>query len=183
MLRRTIETLGAGIAVYVLMAACSGSGGAGQPQAAAGSSSVAGSDGSGGLVGTGGEPGDAGMMADVMNPVPDAMAAAGAGNGDCGCEPYVPPEPTVVTADCDIEGSNGSMFAEVAFPGRTKEQLATVHVVVTYPTDIADRYPASALAGYDTQLSTLFVRDGYVATNCGSIASNFVGESVTFVLP
>jgi hypothetical protein len=196
MARRILETLGAGVVVYVLMAACSGSGGGnkGAPVAAsvAGMPSAGGQEGQGG-VSAGGEPGAAGEvanagMAGLLSPVAGASAQAGGATGAvCDCpeppEPYVPPEPTVVEAECDIVGPSGTMFAEAAFPGLDAGDLTNVVAVVTFPHTIASKIPTSAPDGYYTQLSTVFVRDGFAATHCGSSGNEHVASTVTFVLP
>jgi hypothetical protein len=180
MIRKALEWLGGSVLVYVLVAACGSSGGSGHIV------SGAGGEGSGGVQGAAGETEDGGLMGDVMNPVPDAMAAAGAGNESCECprvDPYVPPEPTIVEADCDIVGGSGVMFAEAAFPGKSSDDLARVIALIEYEYNIATKYPASAPAGYAAQLSNIFVRDGYAAASCGSSGQDHVATRVVFTLP
>jgi hypothetical protein len=183
MIRRALEWFGGSVLVYVLVAACSStSGGGGQPV-----SMGEGGDGSGGVQGNGGEGVQGGRDGGIMNPVPDAMAAAGAGNdgdGSCECpDPYVPPKPTVVEAECDIEGPSGVMFAEAEFPGKTADELASTTALVEFPHDIASKVPTGAPDGYAAQSANVFVRDGFVATNCGASGNDHVATRVVFTLP
>lgn len=168
MIRRTLETLAAGCAVYFLMAACSGSGASHKPSpvAMAGDTGDGGHNGGGGLSG-GGEPGVAGDfgMAGVLNPVAGASAQEGGSSSTCECEPYVPPEPIVVETECDNEyAGSPTMWAKASFPGKTAEELAGVVAMVTYPDDLQGE------DGHNTVLSAAFVKDGSAIVSCGSVA-------------
>ena len=186
MMRRALEWFGGSVLVYVVAAACSSSGGS-KPSPVV-DSGMGGEQGTGGVQGAAGE-GIAGERdGGLMNPVPDAMAAAGAGNETvCDCpappKPYVPPDPIVVEAECDITGGSGVMFAEAEFPGKTAEELARVVAFVEFDYDIADKFPASAPAGYPVLMSNVFVKDGFAATSCGSSAQEHVASRVIFTLP
>jgi hypothetical protein len=124
--KRSLELFGGSVAVYLFVAACGSQGGFApkrEPVANAGTGGVAaGAEGLGGMVALGGQPGagsaqDAGagrgnagrgvagegMAGTIMNPVPDASAQEGGAPVVCDCpepEPYVPPEPEVVTVPC-----------------------------------------------------------------------------------
>jgi hypothetical protein len=180
MIRRSIETLAAGCAVYVLMAACSGTGGgpAGQQSASAGMAQSGGHDGQGGV--SAGATAAAGM-AGLLDPVAGASAqVGGAPGGVCDCpDPYVPPEPVVVEAECEqVEGSP-LMWAEAAFPGMAAQELAPIVAVIKYPAGLYNDWPP----GYTQLASTVLVTDGAVAVGCGAVATPATyAESVTFIL-
>jgi hypothetical protein len=121
-------------------------------------------------------------MEDVMNPVPDAMAAAGAGNGSDNCEcpdPYVPPKTITVDADCDtqIDGSS-SMWAIGEFHGKTAEELSRVRALIKYPVDLY-KEPE----GFLYVNTPAYPKEGAVAVACGNVsAPGSHAESVTFIL-
>jgi hypothetical protein len=180
MFKRSLESLVAGVCVYAAMAACSGGGTAGSP---------AGVGDAGGPVATeGGQParGGAKSVAEAGesmagSPVPNAMAAGnGGGEGECGCQPVEPKEPTVVEAECET-GATGtpSVFAVAEFPGKTALELAHVVALIEYPAGI-QKWPS----GFVTQLGTPIVQDGSVAVGCGSTSAPGANAvRVRFVLP
>lgn len=175
MFRRALETLAAGFAVYALMAACSGSGARSSDGGTSGMANAGGYGGQGGVFAEAGTPGDGG----IMSPVPDAMAAGG--SGSCECEPYEPPEPTIVEADCEAQDGSPAKFAVAEFPGKTADELAHVLALVEYdPADTAD-FPSSYPAGFGIQVGVPYVKDGWAAVQCGSTQISAV--SVSFVLP
>ncbi len=192
MIRRTIETLAAGCAVYFLMAACSGSGKnhSADPVAAAGMTS-GGHDGQGGDDGQGGvangAAGESGAgEPGVMNPVAGASAQeGGAPGGGCECEPYVPPEPIVVEAECDIfHDPSNSHWAAIDRPVLPSSVVFSVEVFVEYPTDFGTQFPGSYIPGsYTIQRAyNVLFSDDSIATQCGTTSgTNWVGEKVTFV--
>lgn len=172
-----LKTLGAGVLVYLVMAACSAAGTSRQNlKGAGGSAGQAATGGAGGVPGgTGGMVADSGLdaladavgdalsdaAADAVNPVPDADAA---------------PASQVVNAPCDIR--DGSLyFAEAAFPGKQATELASVVAVLNWSKVL----PPKDL-GYTRQLRPYtLVADGKVAVMCGQDADR--PDSVDFVLP
>ena len=140
--REIVRTLVGGCVVYVLMAACAGSEGAGR----------GGGNGSGGASGGG---------------VTDPVAGAQAG------------EPTVVTEKCTKQGELDGMpilYAEHAFPGRSLDELAGVHVYAHL------LQSNRVVPGYEYSVSAPQLAEGKVAVFCGY--ANAPGlDSVTFVLP
>lgn len=177
MLRRTIETIGAGFVVYVLMAACSGTGQSPGRQHATAGASTGGQDGSGGLS----EPEDAGLLEDVANPVPDAMAAGGGVTAPtCDCpEPYTPPAPVIVEAECDtIAEGTPTQFAVAEFPGKSAEDLAGLVAQVTYPDGL---YHWGQ--GFNTMMVTPIVKDGAATVGCGAVGKpDTLATRVVFIL-
>jgi hypothetical protein len=208
----SIKLLAGAAAVYVVAACAGGAeraasretGQAGAQASTGGASDAAEAGGApGGETVTG-----AGMagLAGLLEPVPVAHAAgasgvAGAvatgGNNQptggqatvCDCPPpYEPPEPEVVTVGCDVDvpdptaSSQTWHYAVAAFPGRSAEELVTVHVSLTYADDPGPILPA----GFTDRIVLPIVRDGAVAANCGSTIAGVRSTratSVTFVLP
>ncbi len=180
-MRKALEWLGGSVLVYVLMAACSGTGatsksGPGASVGSGGGVANGGHDGQGGLGGGAtGDPGDAG-------PVPNASAQVGgsSGSGGCVCEPYVPPAPTVVEAACDQQfAGSPSMWAVAEFPGKTVDELAGVRVLVEYPPALYSWPP-----DYEFQTGGYVVRPGFVAAGCGTVSAPATHAlSVRFILP
>jgi hypothetical protein len=63
------------------------------------------------------------------------------------------------------------MYAEKAYPGRTIAELARVVVLVqTTPLDLQ----GSTAGTYSMAHAATWVRDGYVAANCGGSVALFV---------
>jgi hypothetical protein len=185
MLKRSLESLVAGVCVYAAMAACSGAGGPGSP---------AGSGDAGGPVATeGGQPARGGAPSTSAagedsglagSPVPNAMAAGnGGGEGECGCQPVEPQEPTVVEAECDVEIANSAtLWAVAEFPGKTALELARVVALVEYPETarVAYKWPA----GFASQATSTMTQDGSVAVSCGNQTQPTLSATrVRFVLP
>jgi hypothetical protein len=165
-MKRILETLGSGVVVYAIVAACSGGadhvagsdGGATAPDSGSAASGGVGGDtgvsGSGGSsVGQGGGLLDA--MADaIVNPVPDAMAQDGAG----GAGPVAPAPPVVVERDCDIPAWSRH-FAELEIDG-TVEELAQVLTLIDLGTD--QGYPA----GYQIVRGGMALKPGAIVVQC-----------------
>lgn len=147
-MNQAFKLLAGSCAVYVIMAACSGGSGGRSPISSAGSSS----GGHSGAQGAGGSN-DGG-------PVPDAMAAAGAG--------ATGPQVDTVTCDKTFAGVSG-VYAEKSYPGRTVAQLATLHVI--------GQFAASNSVATHQQLAA-DLSDGVARVYCGPTYS-----SVIFVLP
>lgn len=183
MIRRTIETLAAGCAVYVLMSACSAaSAPKNEQEAAAGTVSSGGQRWQGGV--SGGVPGAAGDlgMAGLLDPVAGASAQVGGAPGMCDCpDPYVSPEPVIVEAVCLPQAGSATKFAVAEFPGKTESELQGMIALVKYDPEGTADFPASFPAGFGTQIGLVYVKDGSAAAQCGS--SQFSAETVTFVLP
>jgi hypothetical protein len=186
MLKRSLESLVAGVCVYAAMAACSGAGGPGSP---------AGSGDAGGPVATeGGQPARGGAPSTSAagedsglagSPVPNAMAAGnggGGGEGECGCqpaEPTEPKEPTVVEAECKQMPGLASMWAVAEVPGATDVDLSKVVAIVQYPEGVNKTPP-----GFDSYAATVYLKDGAVATACGPVSTpGLQATRVRFVLP
>jgi hypothetical protein len=182
MLKRSLESLVAGICVYAAMAACSGGGGPGATKQAgdAGGPVVL----EGGQPATGGAPhqADGAGMSNAGSPVPNAMAAGG-GEGDCGCAPVEPKEPTMVESECDVEvAGSPSLWAIAEFPGKTALELARVVPLIEYPE--AARVSYKWPTGFVSQVSNVLVQDGSVAVACGSqTVPSLTAVRVRFVLP
>jgi hypothetical protein len=179
MLKRSLESLVAGICVYAAMAACAGGGASdstGRSGEAGGPVAL-----EGGQPSMGGAPPqpDAAGMASAGSPVPNAMAAGG-GEGECGCAPIEPKEPTIVEAECET-GASGtpSLFAVAEFPGKTTAELARVVALVEYADGI-QKWPS----GFVTQVGSPIIQDGSVAVGCGSTSAPGANAvRVRFVLP
>lgn len=154
-MRRFLEALGSGVAVYGLVAACSAAGASGTGERAS--------------VGTGAGAsfrpygGSGGAAEASASPVPDARAESPGG-------------PLAVEALCDkSDGDQG--YAEALFPGRTADDLAFVASVATLATG-----SASAPHGYSKSVNPPLVGDGRVALSCGPVAAPWF-SSVRFILP
>ncbi len=136
-----------GTAVYVLAVACSG-----------------GSAGGGGFVDAMadalGAGGSGGFLADVLtDPVDDAKAA--------------PPE--IKEGQCTDNGG-GNYYAEIAFPGRTVNELARATALLHSAT--------SQPSGYDwAQAAGMSIRDGSVRVYCYSSSGSYTVDLVRVVLP
>jgi hypothetical protein len=81
----------------------------------------------------------------------------------------------VATEICDKKTPDGKLsYAEHAYPGRTKAELARAAAFIS----VAD--PTAVPSGYDSAtMSYLLIRDGAVAAVC----NNAEGKTITFVLP
>lgn len=103
-----------------------------------------------------------GPMDALVSPVPEAQAG--------------PLPPDVVVEQCDkmglTVGTTTYFYAEHAYPGKSKADLARVGVVVHLPGG------SPALGhGYEDVVGSPYVKDGFAAFTCAQ------GQSVTFVLP
>lgn len=172
---RFLEWLGGSVLVYVVVAAC---GGSGATERRGDTEIDSGAMGAGGVPGSGGSASsDSGVLADVMNPVPDAHAQDG---GIPACDCPGAPEPIVVEAECGtiVDGSP-SMWAIAEFPGKTALELIGVRTLVRFPDDLYV-YPD----GITHTAGAAFVGDGIAAVGCGTVQyPNTLALSVTFVLP
>jgi hypothetical protein len=146
-IRRIIEAAASGCVVYGLAVACSGGGSGGGGALLDAANDVLGGGGSGGLI------------ADVLgDPVSEAQAA--------------PPE--VKEAPC-VDTGSGYFNAEVAFPGRTVNELARAAPLLHYP---------SKPNGYEWAKQASFgVKDGAVSVYCYSSSSGPVVDGVRVILP
>jgi hypothetical protein len=182
MLRRSLESLVAGVCVYAAMAACSGGGAA--------SRAPGGGDAGEAVAIEGGQPSRGGAPSRAEagegmsgSPVPNAMAAGnGGGEGECGCVTE-PAEPTIVEAACDQEVANSpSLWAIAEFPGKTATELARVVALVDYPDAANTTYKWPS--GFTSQVSSVLVGDGSVAVGCGAQTTpGLTATRVRFVLP
>lgn len=179
-MKQTLKIFAGSVAVYLALAACSGVASQQAPQAELGAIHE---------TGQGGEPATAPVGASahagggIMDPVLPAMAAgeAGAGNQEKQPQPCAAREPVLVEAKCSIQATGGVMFAEAAFDGYSAEELAGVVAFVQFDHTFASKYPGAAPAEYSAQASNVFLRDGFVATNCGQ-APGHIATSVKFIL-
>jgi hypothetical protein len=157
----TAKLIGGSIAVYAIMAACSGTGGP----------DLSGSNGGRLAVGTAAN--DSGSNATLLtNPVPAANAQpTGASSFTEACNKTSP----------NPDAGPFVLYAEHAFPGYTAQQLASVVALGSGPGNF------NAIPGYPLQTVGTSVRDGYVAAACGYGVGTSLQEgqyqSVTFVLP
>jgi hypothetical protein len=178
MLKRSLESLVAGICVYAAMAACSGGGASdstGRSGEAGGPVAL-----EGGQPSMGGAPlqPDAAGMASAGSPVPNAMAAGG-GEGECGCAPVEPKDPTIVEAECEEFPGLPTMWAVAEVPGSTEADLSKVVAIVQYPEGVNKTPP-----GFDSYAATVYLKDGAVATTCGPVSTpGLRATRVRFVLP
>ena len=193
-LRKTLEFLGGSVAVYLSMVACASSSGAEKPEpiAETGGAHATGGHSAGGANSTGGNDGGFGFGG-MMDPTPDAgatEAGSGPGPGTCECpeppDPYVPPEPLVVEAECDVivevTANLDYAFAKIARPrGMADEQLFLGSAMLTYGSQPQYLPPGDFTRGS----SGLMVSDDEVVVNCGSIAVNVAPPalSATFIFP
>ncbi len=180
MLKRSLESLVAGVCVYATVAACSGGGSAGRAPGPgdAGDPLALG----GGQPAHGGAPTAAPTETSSAGTVPVAMAAGG-GEGDCGCPAVEMREPTVVEAECDQNSPNSpTVWAVAEFPGKTAIELARVVPLIEYSEEARATYKWPA--GYVSQVSSVMVKDGSVTVACGSqTVSALTATRVRFVLP
>jgi hypothetical protein len=143
-MRRVLEAFGSGVVVYAVVAACGSSGGGG---GGALDASTGGSTGSGGA-----SAWDALTDNAVWDALTDPVADAHAGSsqlkeGACNL-PHVVFNTTYY-------------YAEIAFPGRTQQELSLAAAFVKPPTTFD--LPAS---GYEWIDTTYFVKDGSVLVYC-----------------
>jgi hypothetical protein len=136
---RFLKVFGAGVVVYVAMAAC----------AAESKQSGPSSSSSGSSSGSAGGTTSSGSLVDVLvNPVPDARAA-----------------PESATEKCDKSYQNGASttyYAEHSYPGVSAGELATSVATLL---EKGSAFPS----GYQNIYSVSgWVRDGAVAVNCVS---------------
>ena len=126
---RIIEALLSGCVVYGLAVACSGSGGGGGGALADAANDLFGGGGSGGF------------LADVLgDPVSEAQAA--------------PPE--VKEAPC-LDTGGGYYQAEVAFPGKTVNQLARAAALLHYATPQQNGYDWGKTGSFALKDGSLYV--------------------------
>lgn len=155
-LYRILGTMASGAVVYVLAVACSGGGGGGGGAFFDAMSDVFGTGGGGG-------GGTGGWLADALgDPVSEAQAA--------------PPE--IKEAPCNVNLGNGSMGAEVFFPGRTVNELSRAAALI--------HYQSPQPTGYDFAKQGSFgVKDGSVLVYCynTSSGSSYFADYVRVVLP
>ena len=158
-----------GMVIYGAMAACGGP----TPHAAKGSVAAAGAPGlDGGQPSFGGEPAHsgapgAGMMASAGT-VPMAIAAEG-GGPDCGCPAVEPKSPTITEVACAQVDGSPSTWAILQLPGMTDTDLARVTVVLDYSPEAAATFKWAP--GFVSYASTVYVKNGAVATVCGAASS------------
>ena len=163
-MKHTAKIFSCACVVYVAMAACSG------PVTY--------------NIGTPNPEHDSGLINDALavldtltDPVADANAAP----------------PDIATESCSIvttSGQNVYLWAEHIYPGKTKNELVSVHISGHFtPKALADQL-GMVPAGYTDSLGPLIVgtgyaqaqiKDGAVAVYCG-VASNPQFNLVTFVL-
>jgi hypothetical protein len=169
--------------VYAAMAACSGGGAASRAPGGGDAGETVASEG--GQPGKGGAPSSAeageGMAG---SPVPNAMAAGnGGGEGECGCQPVEPKEPTVVEAECGTEFDGSPLSWAVAeVDGAALLDLARAVAVLEYSdsASTANKLPE----GFNAYSAGVYLKDGSVAASCGPLASPGLQASrVRFVLP
>lgn len=160
-LNELAKTMVGGAAVYVLAAACSGINVSSQLQ-----------------------------QPDASGPVHDASAQAEASVGQCTCP--APAPVSTFTEPCDKSSVDafpniamGWNYAEHAFPGRTKIELARV-VAIAHLVPGAGAIPTIAAAsqvGYEDVTMPVYVRDGAVAVVCRNMSQPSTIDFVTFVAP
>lgn len=147
---RPIALLAAGIAVYGAVAACSAAGTTSAGQGRDG--------GPGAIVGALVDAAHAAVDA-LANPVPTASAA---------------PLPLQVDVEpCNVEGANGVLYAEHAYPGRSAAELSATRAIVS-PAGQSYFPP-----GYVGIVGNTVVRDGSAAVQCG--IKSQPAPTVTFV--
>ena len=189
-MRQALKFLGAGVMVYVVVAACSSTaknevgassgdagldsgGGALASGGASGSTGAApgvggangGAQGVGGASGTGPAGGSGGglldAMADVATDVADALTDP---------VPDASAAPEAVTAQCDTQVTQGTTvyhFAIADFAGRSADELAST--VVLFGVDDAPPLGTTHPPGYTWRVAPpSYIRDGEVAVVCRS---------------
>lgn len=148
------------MAVYVTVAACSAA-----SEHVAGKGSAAGEDG--GLLAEAAALIDA-ALDQIVGPVQDAKAA---------------PQVNTVQCGTGLQSTSGAFiyeWAEQQYPGKTSTELAHVAAILRSQTQVGT-YPP----GYTDYATTVWVRDGAAAVNCGAHLPDAGAPqaSVTFVLP
>lgn len=184
-LRKSLEWLGGSFAVYFVVVACGSSGGAPEKFSDAGAGRAGSSRG--GMPNAGGEDG-VGGLGGVLDPVPDAGATEAGEPGMCDCpeppDPYVPPEPLVVEAECDVRVGNaasGFLYAEIERPNLPESKLFLGVPVFEYAADQAGRPPGHRrMSGAGLSLS-----DTALAVQCGiyGAGASAPPDSVRFIFP
>lgn len=185
-IRKTLEWLGGSVVVYGVVAACGSSSGAPDKRADASHAGRAGSS-RGGMPNAGGEDG-VGGLGGILDPVPDAGAADAGGPTMCDCpeppDPYVPPEPLVVEAACDVQVGNmasGNLYAVIDRPDLPEIKLLQAIPVFVYAADQTGRPTGHRVfAGAGVSLSATDV-----AVNCGIYGAGATEppETVRFIFP
>jgi hypothetical protein len=168
---RTIRLVLGSTIVYMFVACASALSSDSPPQPSFDGSAQAESGGSDSVTPappTGKESGIIGAIADaITDPVSEANAQS------------LPPITAMERCDkMAAVGDSGTTvaYAEHAFPGYTVQQLARAVAIVTWSANFV------FIPGYTQSVQTPFVRDGYVAIDCGSATSPEY-SSVTFMLP
>lgn len=191
-IRRSLEWLGGSVLVYVVVVAC----GTSSPADRVADAGSSGRSGSAGNASRGGAPSAGGMTSEgglggFLAPVPDAGASeAGDGPGPetCECpepaEPYVPPAPLVIVAECDVRigsASSGQLYAEIERPELPEENLLLGVPVFEYEFDPQGR-PAGhrSIAGSGVSIS-----DATVGVACGTYGTGSADppSAVRFIFP
>lgn len=188
--RRAMEFLGGSFAVYLGVVAC-GSSSSDKPIASNGGETSTGGSSRGGAPSAGADHGGMGFGG-IPDPTPDAGAAeAGDGPGPtmCDCpeppDPYVPPEPLVVEAECDVRtGSNSSglVFAQIEKPDLPDAKLWLGKAVLIGYDAGGSWVPPG---GHDTLSQHIMISADHVAAPCGSYGSGTpaLPTSVWFIFP
>lgn len=164
-MRRALEWLGGSVLVYGLMAACAGASGQQNASPEGRGGTVAGSPGGQPAVAAGEAAGG------ILDPVPPAMAAAGAAGE---AEPWA-----VTTVPCDKTYDHLGMkraYAELLLPGRSVPDLVRAVAYFEVGGDGVQGRPP----GYENVLAAAtLVRAGGIAVAC----SAETGDKVMFVVP
>jgi hypothetical protein len=184
-MRRALEWLGGSVLVYVLMAACAGAPGGSSsrseaPTAEGGADGAVAAGGVPNVPATGGEasPGEAGLGG-VLDPVPPAMADAGAGGTVAATATW-----EAVDVPCDGERFDwfnaAYRYGEVLRPGRSAQDLARTVVHYKYPEELPQNQRQLQPPAYNMGVVTIpIVKDGAVAAVC----SNGHDVTFTFLIP
>lgn len=193
-IRRAFEMLFGSLVVYLAVVACGSSGGGEKPTAAnGGEPASSGGSSLGGAPSTTGGSDSGGLgFGGLPDPTPDAGAAeAGDGPGPtvCDCpeppDPYVPPEPLVVEAECDVQAgssTSGIMYAVIDKPTLPDAMLwLGTAVLVGYQPSAA----WSAPPGHNSISQPIMVGPDTVAAPCGQYGSGSapLPTAVRFVFP
>lgn len=188
-LRKSLELFVGSCVVYFAVVACGSSSGGEKPAAETGGTNSTGGVSQGGTASGGSDAGFG--FGGIPDPTPDAGAAEagdGPGPGMCDCpeppDPYVPPEPLVVEAECDVEIGNtmsGQLYAVIDRPDLPEEKIVQGVPVYVYAADQAGR-PAGhrTIAGSGISLSS-----NEVAVGCGTYGTGAATPPTTvrFVFP
>lgn len=152
-----LRTFGAGVAVYVIAAACGSTRNAFTSNDSGPSSSGSSSSTGGSIIDVISDAFD-----DLGNPIPPADAA--------------PLPPDVKTSKCDVVRKvNGidTYVAEATFPGKSAAELTLVHATLSI----------STVEGFSEQQIYAHIKDGVVVWPCGPMSNPKPSYTATFVLP